>query len=148
MRRATLYTLQATDIMAGDYHRLVRSNLRPHFTASPDVAIAPINFEHFAVPIHRVRRCVKPKTEPLYADPFSYEVEEFYLALEPALAEMLEAPFKEQAETAKMKRDEIWQGFNRLITLITVFESEPWWRRVWLALTGKAFPHLPEVKNG
>lgn len=133
MRPATLYTLQAQEIMAGDYHRMVWSNLRPVFTADPSMAIAPMA-DQFAVPVHRVRRCVKPRTEPLGTDPWLRDYEDIFFALEPALTEILEAPFVARAEEAERKGNAATSLLRMAEASMDRFNSQPWWKRGWAAI--------------
>lgn len=134
MKPATLYTLQATEIVAGDYHLMVRSNMRPIFTANHNEAIAPMDVDHFAVPVHRVTRCIKPRTGPLSVSPWHMEREDVFFAMEPALAEILETPFRERAEEAERREQAATSLLRMAEASMTRFNSQPWWKRGWAAI--------------
>lgn len=134
MRPAILYTLNATEILTGDYHVMVRSNLRPVFTANPNEAIAPMDFKQFAIPVHRVTRCIKPRTGPLQTDPWLQDREDIFFALEPALAEILEAPFMERAEAAERREQAATYLLHRAEGAMEAFNNQPWWKRGWAAI--------------
>jgi hypothetical protein len=137
MKPAILYTLNATEIVAGDYHHLIRSNMRPVFTFNPDEAIAPMRVDHFAVPIHRVTRVRRPQTMPLHIDPWMHgDYEDVFFALEPALQEILEAPFKHLADNAVDERRKAEIALETYKSLASGFKSLPWWKRAWRAATG------------
>ena len=137
MKPAILYTLNATEIVAGDYYHLIRSNTRPVLTFNPNEAIAPMHEDRFAVPIHRVTRVKRPRTMPLHIDPWTHQdYEDVFFALEPALQEILEAPFKCFADNAIHECRMAENALETCRSLTSGFKSLPWWKRAWKAATG------------
>ena len=134
MKPAILYTLRSTEIVCGDYHQMARSNLRPVFTTNPNEAIAPM-VDRFAVPIHRVTRCAKPHTMPLDIEPWHHEdYEDVFFALEPALAEIIEAPFAAKVEEAQRREQAATNLLYMAETSMERFNSQPWYKRGWAAI--------------
>lgn len=140
MRPAILYTLNATKILTGDYHQMMRTNLKPYFTADASETIA-FTEDRFAVPVHRVRRITKPMTDPLNTDPWLEDYEDFFFCLEPALSEIIEEPFKHNMREAKRKENEavaianIAKGSMKVLQdAVDTFNLKPWWKRAIIAI--------------
>jgi hypothetical protein len=107
--------------------------MSPVFTVDANVAIAPM-VDQFAVPVRHVRRCIKPQTDPLRTDPWHHDCEELFFALEPALAEILEAPFKDQVVKAEAALFTMKDSFDKYRATVTSFNSLPWWKRAYRAI--------------
>ena len=68
-------------------------------------------------------------------------VERHYFAVEPALRQILEEPFREELRAAKRERDqeakekrEAKTELEEKMCLIELFKSAPLYRRLWIAL--------------
>jgi hypothetical protein len=93
------------------------------------------------LPIYLVARCVrKPAARPFNAEP-PMTVERHYFAVEPALRQILEEPFREELRAAKRERDqeakekrEAKTELEEKMCLIELFKSAPLYRRLWIAL--------------
>lgn len=124
MRRVTLYTLKATEAVVGDFQEMLKVAVMSPVSVGGGEAISLLSGpECVTVPIHRVTRITPPTTRPV-DDLFDRGRQDIFFAVEPALAEILNAPFKADLEKAK----------EELNSRISAFNGLPWWRRIWAAL--------------
>ena len=93
------------------------------------------------IPIHVVaRRISKPSEQPFTPGPRKDCEELHYFAVEPALRQILEAPFQGELRVAKRERDRMEEARDEareevkvMQGLIDSFPSVPFYRRLWLA---------------
>ena len=121
MREVTLYQIQAERMIAGDFvelHSYEHPNKILRF--SRDEAMVPLerDVKVECVPVHCITKC-----EPVLGYPSERMVMETYIAIEPKLRQILEAPFVAEMRTAVEAERE-----QRI-----VFNAQPWWRRAWQA---------------
>lgn len=120
MRQATLYTIKAERVMAGDFmeFRHVISDPRDicRVHREPDTALACI--ETKKIPVDMVSRIRDG------------ERQDQYIALHPDLREILEAPILRPLHEA---RYELGNAMRR----ISDFKALPWYKRVWKAVRGE-----------
>ncbi len=93
------------------------------------------------IPVHVVaRRIDEPSERPFAPGPRRDCEELHYFAVEPALRQILEAPFRDELRQAKRERDRMTEAKDearedvRVIKgQINSFPSVPFYRRLWLA---------------
>jgi hypothetical protein len=101
----------------------------------------PISHYREHLPIHVVaRRIGEPSERPFTPGPRKDCEELHYFAVEPALRQILEAPFRDELRQAKRERDRMTEAKDearedvRVIKgQINSFPSVPFYRRLWLA---------------
>lgn len=139
LKEETLYIDQ--DCQYVQFHRVLHDEAGgpPLFFADPHPE---------KLPIYLVARCIrKPAARPFNAEP-PRTVERHYFAVEPALRQILEEPFREELRAAKRERDqeaeekrdakgqlcEARTDLKEKMHLIELFKSAPLHRRLWIAL--------------
>lgn len=148
MRKATLYTLQSHEVLCTqDFVEICKTDLqRDNWfnVANSGEWVTPISSETLELPIHQVRR-LGPNTH-------QGSPETVFFAVEPALQEVLEAPFKSKLssltnEVADLKHQlshEKEKGLRYQCQLkdtekkwakseaaILFHNSKPWWQRLF-----------------
>jgi len=101
MKEATLYTLNARKVIVGS-----ESSIRTYITRSgchigsnmvsldEDNVMVDFKPQEITLPLYRITRVLKP--DDPFINPLSYDdlrIKEFYFAIEPALADILEQPY-------------------------------------------------------
>lgn len=133
-RRVTLYEVTAKEVIAGDFVEM--ANFFPQPSLAPFVdgqAAYSDSVKVERIPVHHIRECTAPSRRP-YDGPPVYD--DTYIAIEPRLREILEAPFV--AQVAEANRNEalarsIADGYA---LKLDEFNSMPTWKRVWTAFKG------------
>lgn len=112
-----------------------------------------------ALPVyHCVRAVPQAQNEKrLLPHGLEYKTERYYFAIEPALKEILEIPFRDELRNAQeaayvernkalaalKQQDELFKGLARATLSITTFQIAPLYRRLWIAL--RPVKHWPQV---
>jgi len=135
MQRAILYTLRTEEVAYGDFITLRAHNM-PNVWTDDGKSIAPIKEDRFVVPVEDVKRCVAPTTRLVRPDPYvEPEYEHMFIAMEPALREILEDPFQHKLNQAYDRRDYYDRELCRMERKIGEFYNSPWWKRCYISIT-------------
>lgn len=145
MRRVVLYTLQATEMAVSGPDVLLHRAMAPladMLRLPNDDFAMPVRGDMKVVrlPVHHIHECRAPSEEllhPLYPLCSPPKVREHYIAMEPALREILEAPLLEQVREARQEKAFAAGRAAGLESRIALFQSRPWWARMWRALRGE-----------
>lgn len=105
-----------------------------------------------ALPVyHCVRAVPQAQNEKrLLPHDLEYKTERYYFAIEPALKEILEIPFRDELrnaqEDARVERNKALAAFKQndeLSKRLTGFQCDPLYRRLWIAL--RPVKHWPQA---
>lgn len=147
MRKATLYTLQSHEVLCTqDFVEICKTDLqRDNWfnVANSGEWVTPVSSETLKLPIHQVR---------LGSNAHQGSPETVFFAVEPALKEILEAPFKSELSSltnkvADLKHQlsyakekclsdrhellETQEKWAKLEAAVFVHNSKPWWQRLF-----------------
>lgn len=124
MRETTLYTIKAQRVLSGDFveiHQMCGSiNDMTRVFREPNEAIISIEIQK--VPVHMVSKI-------RYG-----ERTDHYIALDPDLREILEAPFRSEMREMSYNLDEYRREHARIKANRNKFLSLSWYSRIWKAL--------------
>lgn len=132
MRHAILYTIRSEEVLCGSVYTAHNFTERlDHVAGEGDTYLSRIKSpQSTQMPIHHIRRCVKPSSTPLRPSQYDCQYEDHFFAIEPALAEILMAPFKQELNEYKSK-------LEASQSRIMAFNQMPIWRRIFIALTNR-----------
>ena len=157
MRPAVLYTLKQTEIPVSDYSEFVRVSKTSSYLMRPltldSGTVTDREFiEELKIPVHHIKRCLGPQ-EKLLENSRTYNnrnIQDYFIAMEPALAEIMEAPFKHkimaldadvsnlQNKLRKAQEDLRVTGasLKELELRVSKFNKKPLWKRLFRAFRG------------
>lgn len=127
MRKTTLYTIEAQEVMAGDYVEFVKCGRMPapeFFRQAENELITPVEFVRERWPVEHVWRV----RDGVRTDQF--------IAMSRELREILNAPFLERLNSAVAARESAEWKYRELAKDARQFWDRPWYLRVLSALKG------------
>lgn len=136
LKQEVLYIYPGQRFLEVDRTLLDESSREQFLLVDPNRLITRERF-----PVHVVARRISEPSERLFAPWPPRDCEELhYFAVEPALRQILEAPFRDELQVAKRERDRMVEARDEaraevkvMQGLIDSFPSLPFYRRLWLA---------------
>jgi hypothetical protein len=135
-RPVTLYTVRAQQVLAyGGYVEMLRRG--PLDLTLQEFAGPPADCEIERIAVLNIRECERPARDMLELVPRRAECQDRYIAIEPALQDILEQPFKKAAEDARRRELAVMAGHKAMQRRLWDFMARPWYVRAWRALRGE-----------
>lgn len=124
MKPVILYTLKAEKVAYSTADDVVKYGIINPIRIDDDENYLSATVDKIAMPIHHVRRAFRTSNRPFESMDIPYNIEDYFIALEPALAEILEAPFRERAS----------KQIEEMKIRINNFNQLSWWKRIVAAI--------------
>jgi len=124
MKPVILYTLKAEKMAYSTADDVVKCGIINPIRIDNDENYLSATVDKIDIPIHPVRRAFRTSNRPFESLDAPFYINDYFIALEPALAEILEAPFKEQAS----------KQIEEIKIRINNFNQLSWWKRIIAAI--------------
>jgi hypothetical protein len=119
------YTLQEKDVLTYS-----RKDIQVPYVTEPVARIGDNTFvpeselQTLCLPIHHIRQCSRPTEKLLYGDPTDRHIKDFYIAIEPALQEILQAPFIGEVQKLQMDNEALRSKLHKANGELTVKRAD------------------------